>query len=70
MVSRPLSEGQNIQGYSQTSMVHFKTQFASFTDKNVSVGVMFVSFLLKVGLAQFYLFKTIDTLKAIWVNCV
>ena len=70
MVSSPLSEGQNVQGYLQTSMVHFNTQVASFTYKNVGVGVMFVSFLLKVGLAQFYLFETIDTLKAIWVNCV
>ena len=36
MVSSPLSEGQNIQGYLQISIVHFDTQVAGFTDKNVA----------------------------------
>ena len=36
MVSSPLSEGQNVQGYLQTFILHFITQVASFTDKNVA----------------------------------
>ena len=36
MVSSPLSEGQNVQGYLQTFILHFTTQVASFTDENVA----------------------------------